>query len=356
MKRLLLALLLFTSLHATPVVAQQLGDEKMADANAVAATVVKERMRTTRPRDFQLLKEVEKAEIIVVRGTYDRVEDVLTAVEIQHLVIDPLQLDTIELNAKQLVIVNCPGSLSEKGIVKIRKFVKAGGFLYTTDWALLAVQRAFPGYIEFNGVETENDVVAVRVRKKDNVFLQHLSLSKSEPKWWLEDSSYPIKVLRDDVEVLIGSAEMKKKYGESAVAVTFPYGDGRVLHIASHFYLQQNETRTATEAKAATAWLEQDSDLPDAVAKKVAASTKSGKASGGDVNSAYSAQQMTTNIVVERKKDQKRIDALYSKEMKREEQGLKSGDKVRVVKKKAKKALVRDMQGNEAWVPSDAVQ
>ena len=34
------------------------------------------------------------------------------------------ELDQIELNAKQLLIVNCPGSLTDKGIEKVRKFVR----------------------------------------------------------------------------------------------------------------------------------------------------------------------------------------------------------------------------------------
>ena len=362
MKRIttLLAALLLTA-ASVPALAQKapLGEQKMAVANAAAAEVVKERMKAERPGDYKVLQQVKSAEIIVVSGSYDRVEDVLNAVDIQHLLVSAAQLDQIELNAKQLLIVNCGANPSPEAIQKIRRFVKAGGFLYTTDWALTSVvEPAFPGYVRYNQKPTANDVVAVTVRKKDNVFLQHLTLSKEEPKWWLESSSYPIEVLKPKVvEVLIDSREMKKKYGESAIAVTFPYGDGRVLHIASHFYLQQNETRNATEKKSGDTWLTQDSNLPEGVADKVAKSAAAKGASGGDINSAYSAQQMTTNIVVQRKKDQKRIDSLYSSEVK-EAQGkkLKKGEKVRIVEKKDGKALVRDMQGDELWVDEAAVE
>ena len=337
---------------------QPLGEQKMAYANEAAAEVVKERMREERPADFKLLSEVKSAEIIVVKGQYDRVEDVLNAVDIRHLAVAPNELDKIELNAKQLLIVNCPGDLTAKSIGKIRKFVRAGGFLYTTDWALTrVVERAFPGYVEFNQKETPNDVVAVNVKKKDNVFLQHLTLSKDKPKWWLEASSYPIKVLKPRVvDVLIDSREMKRKYGEAAIAITFPYGDGRVLHIASHFYLQQNETRTAAEGKSGDQWLTEDADLSSSVKTKLKNSKRAPRASGGDISSAYSAQQMTTNIVVERKKDQKRVDALYDKKVTKKQKSMKKDERVRIVEKKGNKVKVRDMSGEEAWLDSANVE
>lgn len=133
----------------------------------------------------------------------------------------------------------------------MRKFVNAGGYLYTTDWALLeVVQKAFPGYVEFNGQTTGNDVVAVQVKQSDNNLLKHLTLSKEDPKWWLEGSSYPIRILnKDKVDVLITSREMKTKYGDAPIAIHFRYGDGQVLHIASHFYLRTSrKTRSSRRA------------------------------------------------------------------------------------------------------------
>ncbi|HEX4622408.1 MAG TPA: hypothetical protein VH208_12665, partial [Myxococcaceae bacterium] len=155
-----------------PALAQApLGDADMAKANRAAAKVVNERMAAERPDDFRLMKSVDGAEIIVVSGVYDRVEDVLSAVGIRHVVVAPAQLDHLELNARQLLIIDCPGNISSHAVEKVRKFVNAGGFLYTTDWALAnVVQKAFPGYVEFNGRATSNDVVEVAVKKKDNVF------------------------------------------------------------------------------------------------------------------------------------------------------------------------------------------
>ncbi len=345
---------------------QHLGDAEMAVANDAASKVVRKRMETERPDDFAALQDVKSAEIIVIHGSMDRVQDVLGAVGVPHTLISPAQLDQIELDARQLVMINCPGTLSEKGIKKIQKFVRAGGFLYTTDWALTnVIQKAFPGIIAYNDRPTQNDVVEVQVTDTDNVFLQHVNLSKTSPKWWLEGSSYPVKVLdKSKVKVLISSKEMKQKYGEAPVAVLFNYGDGQVLHIVSHFYLQQNDKRTLAEQQSGDSYLKNQANLPAAVADELADDESVKKASAGDINSAYANQQFTTNIVVERKKDQARVDGMYDKSINDDadfsEDGdkgtIKKGSRVKVVERKGNKAKVRALNGDEAWVDFDMVE
>ncbi len=337
----------------------KLGEAKMSVANDAASKVLRRRMEEERPQDLALLSKVESAEIIVVQGSYDRVEDVLGAVGVPHLLVGPEQLDGIELNAKQLVMVNCPGNLTPAGIEKLRKFVKAGGFLYTTDWALLnVVERAFPGTIRYNQKPTANDVVEIQVKQKDNVFLQHLQLSKDNPKWWLEGSSYPIEVVDPKlVEVLISSGEMQTKYGAAPIAVTFPYGEGRVLHIASHFYLQQNELRTVAEKKGGGEYLAEDSNLSPEAAKALSKDESIKNVDAGDLQSSYASQQFTTNLIVERKRDQGRIDGIYSNKLSAEAEAapegsnsrkkLKKGEKVKVVERKAGKVKVQTMSGDE---------
>ncbi len=336
------------------------GDASMQRANKAASTVVKERMAHERPADAKVLADVEAADIVVVRGEYDHVESVLSALDIKHSVVSPAQVAGLELNARQLLIVDCPGDLSAAGIERVRKFVNAGGYLYTTDWALTrVVQTAFPGFIAFNQRETANDVVEVEVADRDSSLLKHLTLSKENPKWWLEASSYPIRVLnKDKVDVLISSKEMKRKYGEAPIAVHFRYGDGQVLHIASHFYLQQNQTRTASEKKSGKAFVKEDSALSPATKAAVEKNTKdfSDDVVAGDLGSAYAAQQMTSNIVVERKKDQGRIDALYDKAVKKPAGGkLGVGTRVKVLKQEGENVRVRTMQGDEVVVPASAL-
>ncbi|MFP2923980.1 SH3 domain-containing protein [Pyxidicoccus sp. 3LG] len=343
-----------------------LGDPKMSTANKAAAKVLKARMQEERPEDYAVLQKVEAAEVVVVSGEYDRVQDVLREVGVPHVVVTPIQLARTPLNAKQLLIINCAGSLGPQGLEKVRKFVNAGGFLYTTDWALKrVVEKAFPGFIAANGRETGDDVVEVQVKESSggSNLLKHLHLANANPKWWLEGSSYPIRVLAPDkVEVLVESQEMKKKYGAAPVAVLFRYGDGKVLHIASHFYLQRNQVRSVAEAKTGGKYLKEDAKLSKKAAEALANDEDVKNAQAGDIQSAYAAQQMTSNLVIERKKDQARIDQLYSKTLAapaapaRGSAGLGSGTRVKVVEEKGAKVKVRSMEGEEAWVDSAVVK
>lgn len=352
-------LLSLTLTFALPVFAQELGDANMKEANRAASTVVKQRMEQERPADAKLLQDVSTSDIVVVRGEYDRVEDVLKTLGIRHTVVSPIQVATLELNAKQLLIVDCPGDIGPKGIERIRKFVNAGGYLYTTDWALTnVVQKAFPGFIAKGGRETGNDVVAVQVKQSDDNLLKHLTLSKEDPKWWLESSSYAIRVLQPDkVDVLITSKEMKKRYGQDAIAVHFRYGDGQVLHIVSHFYLQQNQSRSVADKKKSSAFIDDDSSLSAATKASLKGKVNDG-VNAGDLNSAYAAQQMTSNIVVERKRDQGRIDSLYDKKLKTmstPSKGFSAGAPVKAVETRGDQVKVRNMSGDEAWVPASAL-
>lgn len=363
--RTFLSGLLAAMLLSFPAVAQELGDVRMQKANRAASTVVKERMAQERPADAAVLTRVESADIVVVAGSYDRVEDVLRTLEIKHTVVQPGQVGQLQLNAKQLLIIDCPGNLNAAGIDRVRKFVNAGGYLYTTDWALVqVVQKAFPGFVEFNGRPTGNDVVAVQVAQTENNLLKHLTLSKDDPKWWLESSSYPIRILKKDkVDVLITSREMQSRYGEAPIAVHFRYGDGQVLHIASHFYLQQNQTRSKAEAKKSKDFIKDDTSLAAGTKKALEGKVEfSDDVVAGDLNSAYAAQQMTSNIVIERKKDQTRIDGLYNKALKAPvaapapgKAPMPQGTKVKELERQGDQVKVRTMEGEESWVPASAL-
>ena len=138
-------------------------------------------------------------------------------------------------------------------IIKVRDFVAAGGSLFTTDWALRnVIEPAFPGLVEYNDRSTGDDVVGIEVVDSDSPYLQGVLDGADDPQWWLEGSSYPIRVLDPErVRVLIRSGELGEKYGECAVAVVFEFGKGEVFHMISHYYLQRTELRSERHAMSA---------------------------------------------------------------------------------------------------------
>lgn len=202
------------------------------------------------------MQEISQADVIVVRGQYDRVQDVLGAMDIPFTLVSAAQLDRINLSPSQVIFINCPGKLSRKGIGQIHQFVEAGGFLVTTDWALRhVIEPAFPGLMRYNDKPTRDDVVRIEIREGGNRFLEGLVSPGEDPQWWLEGSSYPIEILdQKNVEVLITSKEMAERYGEAPIAVTFNFGLGSVFHLVSHYYLQRSELRTARHEMLSTTY------------------------------------------------------------------------------------------------------
>lgn len=263
--------------------------------------MMKTRMARTRQKDLETLKSISDNEVIVVKGSYDRVEDVLDIVGIPYGLINEPDLDVIELRPTQTLIINCPASVvSDKALGKFRKFVEDGGFLFSTDWVLLNVlQKIFPEYVQYNNKPTADDVVKVEIADRDSPYLEGLfEGDEADPQWWLEGSSYPIKLLKPDkIKVLIRSREMKKKYGEDPIVITFDYGKGTVFHMTSHYYLQRTELRSERHKSSAKNYMSELNLSKEDIDEEELADMKL-----GEVESAYTSAQFIVNTMIERKK------------------------------------------------------
>jgi hypothetical protein len=221
----------------------------MQDAYASAGRSYRRYLSQRSPLDAERLARLQRSDVLVVRGCYDHAERVLAALELPHDSVDPGLVSRLELRPSQTLLVNCPGNLDPAALEAVRAFVFAGGRLVTTDWALPnLIQPAFPGYVEYTGRPTADDVVSVEITEPGRAFAAGLLDPEDEPCWWLEASSHPIRVLDPaHVDVLITSPEMGERYGEPAIAVRFRSGKGTIYHVVSHYYLQRTETRTARQ-------------------------------------------------------------------------------------------------------------
>lgn len=349
-----------------------LGTSEMRKANRVAAEILQKRMEETRPTDFRLIREAAGADVVVLSGVYDRVQDVLRAAQIKHVVVPPQLLDQMELLSTQTVMLNCPGNVSDAGVKKLRDFVARGGYLVSTDWALRTVEKAFPGTIGHNGRTTPNDVVSVQVHDDHEPLLRHVQVMKDHPRWWLEISSYPIRVKDPkNVRVLMSSQEMAKKYGDGAMVVSFHHQQGKVLHMTSHFFLQQSKLSSDSEKQKGSSFAK-GAGLS---AKQLGELAKKGVAiddvKAGELNAAYSMQQVSTNLIAEKQaQNEDLLRKQYSAKVKADDVALGSGEgqtpsaksprlkkdfRVQVLDRKGKQAKVRDLFGHEGWVDADAL-
>ncbi|MBD3187719.1 hypothetical protein GF325_12865 [Candidatus Bathyarchaeota archaeon] len=216
----------------------------------------------------KIVKAVEKhGKILSIKGQYDDPNKVMkhTYAAVKDD-ITPGKINKVDLNKYDLVVVGCPGNeISSKYFIKFREFVEQGGWLLTTDWVLKTiVEPLFPGYIRWNGEKTGDVVVSCSITDPSHPFMDGVVDSlksygkgkgkgpkstahpamKQTFKWWLEDKSFPIDILRkNDVKVLIDSYEIKKKWGAAPVFVYFPFGQGVVAHFISHTHLQKGASK-----------------------------------------------------------------------------------------------------------------
>ena len=276
--------------------------QDMTSSYRIAQELFKDRLRKQSPETLELLDDIHAADVIVVRGTYDHIEQVLDAADTPYTLVQPEMMDKAKLRPDQVVFINCPGNLNKKGLRRLESFVWAGGFLFTTDWALRhVIELAFPGLIAFNDHPTLDEVVRIEILDREDTILQSILDEQDDPQWWLEGSSYPIHILDPErVRVIIQSKELELRHGEAPVFISFEYGEGQVYHMISHFYLQRSETRTARHAAPSTDYL--------ASKGVVAADMDKFKELGSDrfptssVESAYTSYAMIQAVMLKKKR------------------------------------------------------
>ena len=275
------------------------GRDRRTQAYQAGARIARDRIAREAPLDAQALADVDASDVVVVGGVYDHVEQVLGALEMPFTRVGARQLSRFELRPSQLLVVNCPGDLHPRDLAHVAEFVATGGSLFTTDWALRnVVQRAFPDTVAYNDRPTGDEVVPIEVLDDENPFLRGVMDGNDEPQWWLEGSSFPIRVLDPDrVKVLIRSRELERRHGEAAVAVLIPWGEGEIFHMISHYYLQRTEFRNARHRSGAAGYYAEKGlvlDDEDEVRLR--------GLSLGDVESAAGSSRLMANVIAAKKR------------------------------------------------------
>ena len=276
---------------------------KMSTAYRVAQEMIKDKLKDVDEDMAAEFEELGQSEVIVSKGVHDYIEQVFNGIGLKHNLINPQQFEKIDLDPDKIIFINCPGNVSSKGLRNLVTFVEKGGFLFTTDWALRhVIEPGFPGYIKYNNRPTSDEVVRVDILAEEDPFLQSLIGPNDDPQWWLEGSSYPIEILNHkEVDILIKSKEIEKKYGESAVFVTFDYGKGKIYHMISHFYLQRAETRTARHAKSGAEYANEKLNMDEYREEKYK-NMGIENANLSDVEAAYSSSSMMNKILWDKKR------------------------------------------------------
>lgn len=181
-------------------------------------------------------------DIIAILGRWDKVQLILEDMQVAHQAVRAQEIKDFGLSPKQIVLVNCEGSIDSEVTSYLQWMVVCGGYMATTDWSLVnATTRTFPGVVKgYVKQSTGNDVVVVEPGVPDHPIVKGVFHEDVDLMWWLEIQAFPIAI--DDpgrCNVLVDSLEMLVRYGSSAMMVEWTEGLGKVMHSTSHFYLQK---------------------------------------------------------------------------------------------------------------------
>lgn len=219
-------------------------------SNQSSANIVRAALGRGRAGNGATLDDLEPDDILVVGGSFDHIEKVLDALRIKYVKKNPWGLFAPKLedfSSYKLVFWNCGESIGRQRITtlgkRLKKFVRDGGYLFTTDWGVAnVIVPAFPGYLKTNGNRAHLPEMVLPIQPnrsaRDHPLLEGVFHKSVQGKWWLEQASFDVAVgKKDAVTVLIESPMLRDTFNRSpAVAVTFHHGRGRVLHTMGHYY------------------------------------------------------------------------------------------------------------------------
>ncbi len=192
-----------------------------------------------------LVTDLRPQYTVVVKGRYDHAEHILDSCRIPYMTADNSNLKA-RLAQATLLVINCPGELSDSSIDLVRQFVDSGGSLLTTDWSLSGcLEKICPGYVYWDGAYSKSEVVnGVVVLPENNL----VGGAVSPAPWKLDDKSELIKPgARKSVQILARSRQLsfEDTVNLGVLALTFDFGKGRVLHLIGHI---DNNTDLASQS------------------------------------------------------------------------------------------------------------
>jgi hypothetical protein len=287
-------------------------------------------------------EQLRQAEVVVVKGSADHMEQVMERAKVKFVVVSPEELPQLPLHGQQVLMVNCTGEMSDAARERVRRFVTAGGFLYTTDHAVhYLLEPTFPGLLRYSGKTSEEAIFPMDIAVGSDRGLLNKINASGHPRWQLAGGGFLFDVLdQSRVEILMRSSAVAKRYrNDGILGVRFRVGDGQVIHVTGHFYTQPGQRPEVAAAGRAF-------------------------------------EQLSTNVVDEKTADRPRLQGMYKVAPKRAmvmkaapapaapsvatpsgkgEASTSATTKVKVLGTKGTYANVRDAEGNEGWVDTDSL-
>lgn len=272
----------------------------MKKAYQLAALSVKQRFAEHQTEYLEVLKQIGKGRVVVFSGDYDQAEDVLKMLDIPAEV-NPGKSGLMNAN---IAFVNCSGKYGGVLLENIEEFVRNGGWLVSSDWALDKIlETKFKGMVRWNKKNTGTEVISVEPTM-DSLWSDIVVLG-ADPQWWLW-GSHPIEVLnKERVKIEAASHDLLVKYNAPVVAVRFNWGAGHIFHTIGHFWAKNSHTPTVRHTGPSKDFLKAGMKLSIDSIARVASSVKFNleEVNFANVQSAATATELVAQLCVLATKD-----------------------------------------------------
>lgn len=178
-------------------------------------------------------------DVVVVPGRGDRIETVLERLGIAFRIARAGQLDEAGLHPEAILLVGCTGEIGPDDVEIVRWYVRAGGALFTSCWALsYTVEPSFPAVLSkfpSPGEVVDHVFALPTATAEESPYLRGVFDGGVQPYYSLL-GAHLIQVLDPErATVLLDSPSAAAKHGTGDLAAWFRAGHGIVLDTANHF-------------------------------------------------------------------------------------------------------------------------
>jgi hypothetical protein len=179
-------------------------------------------------------------DVLVLESDGDHIQHVLDDLEVEHRLTAGNRVPEDAAHSRCVFVSNCTGVVEERDVARLAWFVRAGGYLFGSCWAIdETIGRAAPGAIRrLATTEQVLDRVEASPAAPDSPYLRGVFAGGVRPVYELQ-GAWLIEVLEPErVEVLVDSPECADRWGGGNLAAWFRSGHGVVLDSVNHFDVQ----------------------------------------------------------------------------------------------------------------------
>jgi len=183
----------------------------------------------------------EGQDIVVLQSRGDTIEKLLARLEIEFRLTRAGQMtDTSYLHPFAVFVSNCTGEINAKDVDQLSWFVRVGGYLFCSCWALdHTAEIVYPGVVgKLKMTQEVLDNVVAEACPTESPYLEGVFDGVTQPIYVLYGSHLIYMHDPERVEVLIDSPDCATRWGGGNLACWFDAGHGVILDSANHFDLQ----------------------------------------------------------------------------------------------------------------------